>query len=290
MTAPASGTRALRHASEHGEWEFVTRPPAPPLAGHVRRYLGYWERGTSFARRIEAATDDAVLIVNLGERLHVIDPRNGSGEGEPRRAFLAGLWDSYVLTEAQGLSSGLQVNVSPLGFHRLIGCPMHELANRAFEIEEVLGALGRRIVARLREAETWEERFDLLDEFLVARLATARPPAAGIAWACRELEATGGRASIRALAASIGCSQKYLVARFREHVGLPPKTYARVLRFQRALRGLQSASTFRWSDLAQAAGYYDQAHLIRDFRAFAGTTPTDYLRRLLPDGGGVLGD
>jgi len=151
----AAATQIVRHMSEHGEWEFVTRPPAPPLAGHVRRYLGYWERGMTFARRIEAATDDAVLIVNLGERLHVVDPRDGSGEGEPRRAFLAGLWDSYVITEAKGFSSGLQVNFSPLGFHRLIGGPRHELANRACEVEEVLGALGRRFVARLREAETW---------------------------------------------------------------------------------------------------------------------------------------
>jgi AraC-like DNA-binding protein len=286
----ASGTRVLRHASEHGEWEFVTRPPAPPLAGHVRRYLGYWERGMTFARRIEAATDDAVLIVNLGEQLHVVDPRDGSGEGEPRRAFLAGLWDSYVITEAKGFSSGLQVNFSPLGFHRLIGGPMHELANRAFEVEEVLGAAGRHFVARLRGAASWEARFDLLDAFLTVRLAAARPPAAGVAWACRELEATGGRASIRALAASIGCSQKYLVARFREHVGLPPKTFARILRFQRALRGLQGARPVCWPDLAQSVGYYDQAHFIRDFRAFAGTTPTDFVRRILPDGGGVVAD
>ncbi len=290
ISATASGTQVVRHASEHGEWEFISRPPAVPLAGHVRRYLGYRERKTSFARRIETATDEAVLIVNLGERLHVVDPRDGSGEGEPRHAFLAGLWDSYVLTEAKGFSSGLEVNFSPLGFHRLIGGPMHELANRAYEVEDVLGAAGRRFVARLREAETWEARFDLLDAFFLARLAAARLPAAGISWACRELERTGGRASIRALAATIGCSQKYLVARFREHVGLAPKTFARVLRFQTVLRVLQTARPVRWSDLAQAAGYYDQAHLIRDFHAFAGTTPTDYLRRILPDGGGVVGD
>jgi AraC-like DNA-binding protein len=288
MTAP--GTQVVRHSSEHGEWEFVTRPPAPCLAGHVRRYLGYWERGTSFARRIETATDDAVMIVNLGERLHVIDPRDGSGAADGRRAFLAGLWDSYVITETRGFSCGLQVNFSPLGAHRLLGGPMHELANRAIEVEDVLGAVGRRLVARLREAPGWEARFVLLDAFFTARLAASRQPAAGVAWACRELEATGGRASIRALAAEIGCSQKYLVARFREHVGLPPKTFARILRFQRAVRGLERARAVRWAEVAHDGGYYDQAHLIRDFRAFAGTTPGDFLRRILPDGGGVVGD
>jgi AraC-like DNA-binding protein len=87
---------------------------------------------------------------------------------------------------------------------------------------------------------------------------------------------------IGALAREIGCSRKYLASRFQEHVGLAPKSVARVLRFERAVRMLGRAGAgVRWSELALACGYYDQAHLIRDFRQFSGQTPGAYLRARL---------
>jgi AraC-like DNA-binding protein len=90
------------------------------------------------------------------------------------------------------------------------------------------------------------------------------------------------------LAAELGCSRRYLVAGFREQVGVPPKTLARILRFHRAVGMMGSGPG--WAEIALSCGYYDQAHLIRDFNQFAGSSPSDFARRRLPDGGGVVGD
>ena len=103
--------------------------------------------------------------------------------------------------------------------------------------------------------------------------------------------APAGRAAARSrsatLAGEVGWSRRHLAARFRAEVGLAPKAVARILRFERVTRTLRANEGDGLADLAYACGYADQAHLNRDFREFAGTTPTDYAARVLPGGAGV---
>ncbi len=155
-------------------------------------------------------------------------------------------------------------------------------------LDEIFGTAGRVLAERLRELRSWDERFDLIESFLLARACGGRRPRPAVAWAWARLCATGGRVRIEALAGELGCSRRYLHARFREQVGLPPKTVARLLRFREVCRQLDRDPA-RWAEIAQDAGYYDQSHLARDFRDLAGTTATDFLAWRIP-GGGVVGD
>ena len=108
------------------------------------------------------------------------------------------------------------------------------------------------------------------------------------AWS--RLIATRGRTEIAELCRELGWSRRHLAVRFRDEVGLAPKVYARVLRFERAAALLARDGGARFAEIAYQCGYYDQAHLNRDFREFAGTSPSDYVGRLLPAGGGVAAD
>lgn len=119
-------------------------------------------------------------------------------------------------------------------------------------------------------------------------MGEARPPTPSVAWAWRRLNETAGRLTIGALAEELGSSRRHLITRFHEEIGLAPKALARVLRFNRVVGLLERETPMPWAELAQDCGYYDQAHLNGDFREFAGTTPTDFLARRLPDGGGVV--
>jgi AraC-like DNA-binding protein len=166
---------------------------------------------------------------------------------------------------------------------------MHHLANAVIELDDLLGAEVRRLAERLYELPGWAERFDLLDAVLAKRLAEARPASPAVEWAWGRLRTTHGAVAVEALAEEIGWSRRHLGVRFREQVGLPPKLLGRILRFDRVVALLGRSEPERWAEIAYDCGYYDQSHFNRDFRQFAGATPTDFLASRLPDGAGFEG-
>lgn len=283
--------RTVRHRSEFGSWENTFREPDPRLRGDViRSYQGFVEQTTSFARRLEVPTTRIPLILNLGAPFRVTNP---DGAVQERSSFLAGLSQRYALVESTGPAYCLQVDLTPLGAYRLLGRPMHTVTDQVVAIDDLFGTTASELIERLHAAATWDERFALIDRFLAARFATAPQPSPDTIWAWSEIVRTEGRLSIGALAAELGRSRKHLVARFATELGLPPKLLARILRFnhaRRLLEGHARSGPTNWAEIALDCGYYDQAHLNRDFAEFAGQTPTSYLARRLPGTGGVIGD
>jgi AraC-like DNA-binding protein len=126
----------------------------------------------------------------------------------------------------------------------------------------------------------------LFEREIFARVARSAPVPRPVAAAYHHLTQTSGRAAIRDIAANVGWSHKHLIAQFNEHIGLPPKVFARVLRFGHAAELLKTRAPGALADIALECGYYDQAHFSRDFRAFAGVSATELLASQLPDGGG----
>jgi AraC-like DNA-binding protein len=141
-------------------------------------------------------------------------------------------------------------------------------------------AAGRRLQNAVRETRTWDRRFAVLDSFLSRGRRRGAPPVAGGDQPGSCLWPAIGRLPIGRIADDVGWSRKHLIARFGQQVGLTPKTAARLVRFDQVLRRVETRRTARWDQVAADAGYADQAHLIRDFHAFAGVTPTAYLERL----------
>jgi AraC-like DNA-binding protein len=282
MEVPSIETR--RHESELGTWELVRGTPDPRLRGIVGRYEGYVESGSAApVLRQEVPFPRVPLIVNFGAHWQIA---SGGRDVAPERhgSFVAGLSDTSAYVVAEGAASCLQVDFTPIGARMFFGVPMHELTNRVVAVEDLLGR-DARLAARLEAAPTWEARFALLDELIAARVGEAPQPRPEIVWAWRALEHTNGSLPVGQLAERIGRSRRHLTARFREQVGLGPKTFSRVLRFRRAVELLQRGSNVSFAELAFECGYFDQSHLIRDFRAFAAATPTEFAQRFIPGGG-----
>ncbi len=292
LTAPGYPGHMLqvaRHESDELSWEMVTRSAAAPLRAHVREYTGYVERTARPLVRREVPSGDVHLIISPDTKLRLPDVRDASRPAATHGSFVAALHDTYALVEHDGYQHGVEVRLTPLGAHALFGQSMSELTNRVVELDDLLGRGADELVGRLWDAAGWEARFDLLDRLIAARVADARPPSEGVAWAWRRLRETRGRAAVGGLAAELGWSHRRLIARFREQVGMPPKTIGRVLRFENVSRALMGTPEPRLAEVAFDCGYYDQAHLNRDFREFAGTTPGAYVAARLPEGGGVSG-
>jgi AraC-like DNA-binding protein len=278
VEAPA--VTLTRHESALGRWEAVRRAPPPALRPHVLGYLGYRESLPHGFRRLEVPSGEVHVIVSFGPRVRV---------PAPVASFVAAPHTEHTIVGFEPEQHGLEIRLTPIGAHLLVGVPMHELADRVTVLEDVLGRAGAELPERLYEAGTWPARFALLDRLLARRLAAASAPSPGVEHAWFRLVRTHGAASVEQLAAEIGWSRRHLLARFREHTGLPPKVFARILRFQRAAKLLADPHGPSLAEIALDCGYYDQAHLNRDFRAFAGRTPLELMAARLPDGGGYSG-
>ncbi|RKH69099.1 AraC family transcriptional regulator [Corallococcus interemptor] len=276
--------RVVRHASGRGGWEMALATPPPALTPLIRDYCGFREAMPQPMRRQELPGVQVVLILEFGPLLKHLD--DAGRVTRHRSGFVAGLDERWSTTEHNGESHGLQVNLTPLGARRLFGLPMHELSHRVTGLEDLWGAEARRLVEALAEARDWAARFALADAFLLRRAGRGPAVDAGVQWAVERIHQTGGQVDIATLASELGHSHKHLIHQFHEQVGLPPRRLARLLRFDRAVERIKSGGPVRWAELAVELGYFDQAHLNRDFRQFTGGPPSALLRRALPDSGG----
>lgn len=279
--------RVVRHDDGVDRWEMVHAEPHPRLRPYVTRYCGYDEQTSSFTRRIEAAGVEVPLIINLGRPLGV------RLDAQPRfidhdDGFIAGLHDGYAVVESYGSQRGMEVGLTPVGAQRLLGLSMREVTGRVVPIGDALGVLAFDLRGRLLDADDWPTRLTITERFLIDRLTSAPPPPAVLERALARLHETAGDIEIGALTDELGCSRRYLIAKFNDHVGVPPKVFARILRFQRACT-MSELQPMSWSEIAQLSGYYDHAHLIRDFQKFAGRSPVSFSARSMA-GAGVRAD
>lgn len=270
----------------------MTAPPRTALREAVRQYSEFRERSDVPIDRSEAAGVDPVLIVEFEDPLIVADVADREC---PRRwqSFAAGTSQAPTATLHAGTQHCVEVRLTPLGLYRMSGVPMHELTDRVVSLEDLFGRAGRELPERLAAESNWGDRFNLLDSLLTRAAADGPEPDNEVVNAWNRLCQSEGTAAIGTILPEIGWSRGRLAQRFREQVGLAPKAAALVLRFQRAARLLTGPGHRPLASIALSCGYYDQSHFNRDFRAFAGCSPTEWIAakyeempgtRVQPDG------
>ena len=257
--------------------------PGEPLRRYVAWYTGYRQRGVPPARHRGLPSPYLTLIFTLDEPLSIeAHPDPGQPPGE-FRALLGGLHSAPALIRHEGAQSGIQLAVKPPGVRALLGLPAGELADIDVHAEAVLGGACAELRDRVGSVTTWPERFAILDEILLRQLLTRSPgreAAPEVLQAWRQLLRAGGAVRVADLATETGWSSRHLASRFRAEIGLTPKAAARVIRFDRAKQTLirhVRDDGYQLADLAADTGYFDQAHLAREFRALAGVPPSQWL-------------
>jgi AraC-like DNA-binding protein len=249
--------------------ELATGRPDPRLGRLIRPFTGYVERTSERLVRPEYPHGNITLILSFGPAIDF----PGLGAMRPG-SFASGLFTVPVVTAHDGFQQGVELNLSPPLAGMVFGVPAAKLAREVVELGDLIGREGRELPERLHDAPGWDARFALVNEWLLRRLDRAAKPSPAVLGTWSRLVTTDGRASIGALAGDLGWSRRHLTARFTDAVGVPPKTYARILRFERA-RELIASGDDTLGRVALDAGYYDQAHLNRDFREFAHAAPTE---------------
>lgn len=260
--------------------ESVAHRVHPRLRPFVAAAVGYRHEGLSPGEHLGLPSPFLTLIVPLEDPLQMAahpDPAQPPGSYD---GLVGGLHTRPARITHPGRQSGIQLSLTPAGARALLGCPAGALASLDSPLDDVLGSVGVELVERVRAAASWPARFAVLEQVLLRQgVDVGVRPEVGEAW--RLTTASGGRLPVAEVAARVGWSVRHLEQRFRAETGLGPKEAARVARFDGARRALAGRAAtggpLDLAGLAGAAGFADQAHLTREWRAFSGLPPTRWL-------------
>lgn len=271
---------------------FVVRmiPPSPELRSVVKHYrMSDACIGGAPLRWPLPARADQFIEFYLADPYRVADFRGGAVQRVEPAVILGPHTRRTNDLVLGGTLRVFTIHFHPAGFHHLFGVPMHELANRAVCADAVLGREVTLLHERLHEAADDRARVATAEAYLLRRL-DGRPAASPVQRAASAIAEARGQASIASLARAACLGARQLERRFLEEVGISPKTLSRLTRFEHALRLREERPELRWSRIALDTGFYDQMHLVREFRALTGESPsrfTSALGRVAPPSSGV---
>lgn len=265
--------------------EYVGRVPAPPLDRFIDDV--YCMTGVPRHRRMTVPPmPSAHLFVNLGGPARLWDSDPSVPPAVFTDGWFMGVWTRRYVIEYPPWVRLVGVHFKPWGMSPFVDLPATELRDRSVPADAVWPRSSLdRIRNRVGSLASADEALRVMEEELRARLAEA--PLRGldlVRHTGQGLETAHGALSIAALTDAAGVSATHLATQFKTHVGVTPKRVARIYRFARLILSVDALRPVDWSALAQSAGYFDQAHLSREFKDFTGHTPTAYLalRRRLP--------
>lgn len=252
--------------------------PAAQLQPLVGGYSGIRYEGFPPGTHLGLPSHRLTVVFSLGAPLHVA--------GGQFTALAAGLHTSPAVIVHDGSQHVVSLELSPAGARSLLGLPAAELAHSVVELDQLLGREAGKLTDRMAAAPDWEACFAVLDDALTRWAGRTNPAEVGVSGAWHRIVQSGGTVRIDDLANETGYSRRHLTQRFTREYGLTPKQAARVVRFERSwllLRRLERSRRRSHSDrpslaeIAASCGYYDQAHLARDWNQLAGCPPSAWL-------------
>jgi AraC-like DNA-binding protein len=257
--------------------------PSGPLRNFVEMLWLQDGNGLAATKTNETIVPDgsAELVINLSENAartfsfsDAVEPRKFSG------AIFSGPHSIPFVIPPTANRRLIGAHFVPGGAFPFLQMPLEELRNQHIELEALFGTGARELRHRLLSVKSGAEQFAILETFLLRQFVKSRTHHSAVAFALGRFGLIGQPPRrIDKLRRDVGLSGRRFSRVFSEQVGLTPKLFARLNRFQRAVRLLSQTRDINWGEIVFAAGYYDQAHLIHEFQSVSGVTPIGYVSR-----------
>jgi AraC-like DNA-binding protein len=249
-----------------------------PLSQYIE-YLWYWEGNNlpkSRSRLLPIGSMELVIDLR-DDKIPLFDLYSQATCGSTKGARICGVHSEGFIIYKNQKTSVIGAHFKPGGSTALFTLPAGELHNQIISLEELWKQGATELRDRLLEEPTVETRFLRLEQFLLSMMQPPdRHPV--VDFALREFERSPV-SPVSTVTDQIGFSTRHFNQLFRDQVGLTPKLYCRVRRLQKVLNLINRKAQIDWMDIAFTCGYFDQAHLIHDFRTFADCTPTEYMTK-----------
>jgi AraC-like DNA-binding protein len=257
----------------------------PPPLGQFVELFWYWESaGCPGPRERLLPSGTMELIVDLDpSHRHVRTYKDEHSAPIDLRCsgVVCGIFSGYFVIDSTNESNIVGVHFKAGGAYPFFRLPAGELRDQHIALDDLWGNRAREVRERLLAAPNPDQKLRVMECCLLEQMARPleRNPAVGFALATFRGAPLG--CSVGKVTEKIGYSQRHFIAMFNDEVGLTPKVYFRIERFQKLLRRIHTApaASIDWTEVALDCGYFDQAHFIRDFRAFSGLSPTAYLQQ-----------
>ncbi len=257
---------------------YHTYIPRAPLSDFVELFWSYEGYNPQHAKERVVPTGTMQLIVNLREDdIRLYDRRDHRRFQSFGDCLISGAHSEYVTIDTASQAPTVGVHFKAGGAYPFLGVSGRELHDADVRLEALWGAKATELRDQLLEADTPEARFFLLEQTLLTQVARPLAHHPAVAFALQEFRSLPHTRTVKKVSEQVGLSQRRFIQLFREEVGMTPKLFHRIRRFQEVIRLIGNGKRVDWSDVALGCGYFDQAHFIHDFRAFAGVTPTTYL-------------
>lgn len=253
--------------------------PSPPLSAYIEAFC-FSDGDASQPPKKERCLPNGqvAMVVNLGhDTLRVSNAPTSDQLQSFHGGVLHGAFSRFSVIDTTTLVTTMSICFKPGSACLFLPMPAAELANQVVDLSCIFGTAALDLREQLQAAQTNDERVCILERFLLERIAREQAPHPAVMFALTSFQAEKARCSISEVTTRLGLSPKRFISLFEEAVGLTPKVFCRVLRFQEVLQRITEGQSVRWADLALDSGYFDQAHFIHDFQTFAGLTPSAYL-------------
>jgi AraC-like DNA-binding protein len=257
---------------------YLYKPP-PPLDRFVEVIWTSADKGRPHPKERLLPDGSVELVFDLQEERTAIYSGGDSGERLQtfRGSFVCGPHSQFFAIDTAGDFNVAGVHFKPGGAYPFLKLPSGEIHNRHVGLDDLWGARAAEVRERLLASKTPREKARVLEAALLSQLAGPPERHPAVAFALNEFHGAPETQKISDLTDRLGLSAGRFINVFRREVGLTPKLFCRVRRFQTVLRHISAGRTVDWAEIALTCGYFDQAHFIHDFRAFSGINPSSYL-------------
>jgi AraC-like DNA-binding protein len=255
---------------------YLSYRPGPPLNDFVENF---WLIEGGQASRLEKILPCGAseLVVNLKDNeIHIHDPQQPERYRRFSGAVISGTYSQSFICNGLQHEAIMGVHFKAAGAFPFLRTDAGELTNAHANLDDLWGSPALELRERLYAAATPQQRFRIMENALRSRLHDDTEGRMQTKTALKMFALGGAGARIRAVSRELGFSQRRFIQTFRSHVGLTPKVFCRILRFQRARVLAEELEAPDWAQLAVACGYFDQSHLIKEFKEFSGSTPNIY--------------
>jgi len=254
---------------------FQSYTPEAPLSQFVATIWWMSNAGVPSSRQRICPNGGAMqLVLNLAHQS--LSFFEGAERQSIRAPLIAGPYSKAFSIDPAEFTAVLGVQFKPGGARLILRLPAHELHNTDVPFEDLYPQEAARLRDEVLSATGLAGRFRVLESYLLEKLCGATSLHPAVEHALLEFTRRPGLRAVADVQAEIGISHTRFLQVFREQVGLTPKLFCRLQRFRSVLQRMGNGRPVHWAEVAADCGYFDQAHLIHDFRAFSGMTPLEY--------------